>query len=380
MTCTDPVLAPRIRTLLQAVPFLNGIEDALMDQVITACNWRTLKQGHVLFNQGDPGDALYIVVSGQVSIYKHDPITGQDHLLDVNFPGDVFGELALVAEVTRAGRAVITSPKAEVLVLPRNPIEELIYSSPQRSRDIVGLITKRLIGQDGELVRQLRLSNQQLTEANLRLEEAYSQLDSAYTATLVALNRALDLRDQTTQFHTERVVAFSNLLALAYGLPPRDQVMLQRGALLHDVGKIGVPDAILRKSGPLNDDEWELMRLHPIWGEQIVSEIPFLDQAAVIVRQHHERWDGSGYPDQLSGARIHIGARLFALADVFDALVSPRPYKAAFSPETARELILAERGTHFDPQIVDVFQQVYPQFVYILNTKFPVREPGLLPP
>lgn len=182
-----------------------------------------------------------------------------------------------------------------------------------------------------------------------------SDLSESYDRTLAALVAALDARDKETEGHSQRVVAYTRALAEKLGLPKQAMQDIRRGALLHDIGKIGVPDAILHKPGPLDEEEWDVIKKHPEWGMQILQDIPFLETPSRIVLSHHERWDGSGYPNRMAQDEIPIGARIFAVADAFDAITSNRPYRQAKPYETALAEILAGKGTQFDPQVVDQF-------------------------
>jgi putative nucleotidyltransferase with HDIG domain len=148
------------------------------------------------------------------------------------------------------------------------------------------------------------------------------------------------------------------LVASELDLPADLHPGLRRGALLHDIGKIGVPDQILRKPGPLSEHEWTAMRAHPDIGASIIAGIPFLEDVAIIVRAHHERWDGTGYPDRLAGRTIPLGARIFAVADSFDAMTSDRPYRRGRELSEALLEIERHRGTQFDPTVVDAFLRV----------------------
>lgn len=199
-------------------------------------------------------------------------------------------------------------------------------------------------------------TTQQQAEA---LAATVSDLRESYQATLHALSAALDARDRETEGHSQRVRAYT--LTLADGMEITDdetREAIEWGALLHDVGKIGIPDAILHKPGSLSDDEWILMRQHPRIGYEILSDIPFLEPALPVVLYHHEEWDGSGYPTGVAGEDIPLPARIFSVADTFDAITSTRPYRAARSFERARDEILRNRGTQFDPEVVDAFAAV----------------------
>jgi len=185
------------------------------------------------------------------------------------------------------------------------------------------------------------------------------ELDQAYNTTLEGWVRALDLRDSCTGGHTHRVVERTLKLANAVGLPRDQLVHVRRGALLHDIGKLGVPDSILNKAGPLTDEEWAIMRQHPLYAREMLQPIEFLHPALPIPTAHHERWDGAGYPDGLRGTGIPLPARIFAVIDVWDALSSPRPYREAWPAEKVHAHIREQAGAHFDPQVVAVWEKVF---------------------
>ena len=187
------------------------------------------------------------------------------------------------------------------------------------------------------------------------LEHNVQQLESSYDVTLEALGHALDLKDAETEGHSKRVTAYTLALGRAVGLREAELRVVGRGAFLHDIGKMAIPDAILRKPAKLTPEEQIIMRTHCERGYQMIRKIPYLQEAAEIVYSHQEHFDGSGYPRRLRGEQIHIGARIFAIADTFDAITSNRPYRKASTMEAARKEILRCAGTQFDPAIVDVF-------------------------
>jgi response regulator RpfG family c-di-GMP phosphodiesterase len=198
---------------------------------------------------------------------------------------------------------------------------------------------------------ELRLLNEDL---NKMLEALYQN----YRATLRALAGALEARDVETAGHSDRVVAYSLRLGRELGLSHKDLIALEQGALLHDIGKIGVRDSILLKTGALTVSEWEEMREHIAHGLRIINGIDFLRGASPVVAEHHEKYDGSGYPCGLRGEGIHINARIFAVADAFDAITSDRPYRASAPYGDARRELVSASGTHFDPVVVDTFLAV----------------------
>src|ERR1700730_15244053 len=187
-------------------------------------------------------------------------------------------------------------------------------------------------------------------------QEQVGPRDEASFRNLEALARVIDARDPYTFEHSARVAAISLELAEGMGLPPADLVVLRRSGLLHDVGKIGVPDQILGKTGPLTDDEWASIRRHPVIGFEMLKDVPFLQPSLDPIRHHHERWDGEGYPDKLKGAATSLLARIVTLADAFDAMTSDRPYRKSFSFEFAAQTIVSEAGRQFDPAVVEAFK------------------------
>jgi putative nucleotidyltransferase with HDIG domain len=187
------------------------------------------------------------------------------------------------------------------------------------------------------------------------LQKSNMNLKLAYDTTLEGWSRALDLRDHETEGHTERVAEMTVRLAREAGMNEMDVVQIRRGALLHDIGKMAIPDTILHKPGPLTTEEWEIMRQHPGRACDLLRPIEYLSPALDIPWCHHEKWDGSGYPQGLAGEQIPLAARLFAVVDVWDALRSDRPYRQGWDDDRVREYLRAEAGRHFDPQVVDLF-------------------------
>jgi HD-GYP domain-containing protein (c-di-GMP phosphodiesterase class II) len=173
--------------------------------------------------------------------------------------------------------------------------------------------------------------------------------------------RALDLRDNETEGHTQRVTKTVMMLAMAMGIKEDGLANIRRGALLHDIGKIGVPDGILHKPGPLSDDEWDIMRQHPVHARNMLAPIPFLQSSIEIPYGHHERWNGAGYPQGLKEDKIPIAARIFAVVDVWDALVSDRPYRKAWPESKVLKYLQDNAGIQFDPEVVKQFISLYQQ-------------------
>jgi putative nucleotidyltransferase with HDIG domain len=198
----------------------------------------------------------------------------------------------------------------------------------------------------------LALANAQLHDSLMAVNR---QLADAYDETLAGWAVALDMRDNETKGHSDRVLQLTLRLAAELGVPPENWQHVRRGALLHDIGKMGVPDSILQKPGPLTDDEWTVMKTHPQKALDMLGAIDFLVPALDIPYCHHERWDGAGYPRGLAGEEIPLVARIFAVVDVYDALTSDRHYRRGWSHEAALAYIREESGAHFDPAIVEAF-------------------------
>ncbi len=193
-----------------------------------------------------------------------------------------------------------------------------------------------------------------LLNERANIDDAHRLLMEAYDATIEGWSNAMDLRDKETEGHTRRVTDMTLVLARAMGMRYDQLMHARRGALLHDIGKLGIPDNILLKAGQLTDEEWAIMRKHPQYAHELLAKISYLQPALDIPFCHHEKWDGSGYPRGLKGDEIPLAARLFAVVDVWDALTSDRPYRSAWSKEKAIDYIQEQSGKHFDPQVVEV--------------------------
>lgn len=225
----------------------------------------------------------------------------------------------------------------------------------------VEAVVKRALEYHELVVAKRRYENhlEELVEQRtVELDRALNSLEGAYRSTLKALTAALETRDSETHGHSERVVTYSLRLGREYGLNSEEMKALEFGSLLHDIGKIGVPDSILRKPAKLTEEEWVRMREHPLHGQQILRGIEFLQGAARVVAQHHEQWDGSGYPLGLSGEQIDVCARIFSVADAFDAITSDRVYRRGKTYEAAAQELDDWAGRQFDPKVVDAFHRV----------------------
>jgi ribonuclease P protein subunit RPR2 len=229
--------------------------------------------------------------------------------------------------------------------------EQQVRSEIRRLREQLGFQEREAAAKE----RQLERYAADLRETFKQERARAAELQRSYVATVRALANAVEARDAYTGKHAERVAAYGVVLGEAAGLRLQDAPELEFGFLLHDVGKVAVPDAILFKPGPLSAQERLVVEQHPVIGWQIVSAIDFLGPARDVIRSHHERWDGTGYPDRLAGEDIPFAARVFAVADALDALTTDRPYRRAMPLAAARAVIELEAGTQFDPAVVAAF-------------------------
>jgi putative nucleotidyltransferase with HDIG domain len=219
------------------------------------------------------------------------------------------------------------------------------------------------------LVRRadLKFRRDYRVELERRIEEAVGELKRAYDGTVVGFASLLEGKDESTAEHCHRVRDLCVRLAHEMGVPSSRMRDLELGAMLHDIGKFKVPDAILKKPGPLTPEEWTVMRRHPEYGAEIVEKIDFLRGASEVVRNHHERFDGTGYPRGLKGEEIPLAARIFMVADAYDAITSKRVYKEAVPADIALEEIRRSSGTHFDPSVVSAFERLYPSIAPVFG-------------
>lgn len=246
-----------------------------------------------------------------------------------------------------------------------DPKVAIPYRARHKNGTYVWLETTVKVIYDQNKATEIQASTRDITErkqAQVDLQRANRDLREAYDITIEGWVKALDLRDHETEGHTQRVTEMTVRLARNLGCTDEDILHIRRGALLHDIGKMGIPDEILWKPGPLTQEEWQKMRRHPEYANQMLSKIGFLEQARIIPYYHHERWDGSGYPQGLKGDAIPLFARLFAVVDVWDALSSDRPYRKKMDPKDVIEYLQAQAGRLFDPTIVA-------KFLTMLDTK-----------
>jgi HD-GYP domain-containing protein (c-di-GMP phosphodiesterase class II) len=296
----------------------------------------------LIIEENTPADRFFIIEDGKIQIIKRFE-DGEQVVLGVHSDGEFFGELALLDEGPRSATVQAVEPTT-VLEISRQDFETLIYKSPVLAFSILKELSSRLRETAALLISHLQHKNRQLTQS--------------YLDTINIVMQAVEARDSYTRGHTERVTAMAKAIGKQMKLPGDQLFNLEIGSLLHDVGKIGIPDTILRKPGPLKHAEFERVKKHPEDGKKIIEPIAFLEQAIPTVLYHHERFDGSGYPENLHGERIPLAGRIIAVSDVFDALTNDRPYRERLTVEQAVQTIKDEAGSKFDPAVVEAFLSV----------------------
>jgi response regulator RpfG family c-di-GMP phosphodiesterase len=316
---------------------------SLLAQQLRALGWDTV-------TTGDGRAALDVLSSDSIGVV----------LLDIDMPGLNGIDVLRRMNGYRHETPVVMVTGMDSADVIRKTLREGAYDYLVKPWDIDEL--KLAVGRALEHSRVLRKNKEychqlewQVRDRTAAVEEALSDIKETYQETILALGSALETRDGETQRHALRVAQYCDMIAEAIGI--NGTAMLQNtrwGAFLHEIGKIGVSDTILRKPGPLTESEWEIMKTHPEIGRGIVANIPFLKGAVPIIYCHHERFDGTGYPRGLHGDTIPLEARIFAIADAMDAMLSDRPYRKAMDFADARESVLEQSGKQFDPDIVAV--------------------------
>jgi putative nucleotidyltransferase with HDIG domain len=281
------------------------------------------------------------------------------HILEaVNTKAPVYLEDARTVEITPAEKTVIeTRHLISILYFPLLLKEDVIGVFIVGSTDKVRKFSSNEIDLCYILSFQVSLAvaNAQLFQ---RAQQALVDLSHAYDATLMGWSQVLDMRDHVTDEHTHRVADLTMKLAVQMGVPEVDLGHVRRGALLHDIGKMAIPDSILQKPGLLTDEEMNIMRTHPVMAYTILSQIDYLAPAMDIPYCHHEKWDGTGYPRGLKGEHIPLVAQIFSIIDVYDALTSDRPYRKAWTEQAAIDYIKEQNGKQFNPQVVEAFLEL----------------------
>jgi len=343
---------------LAAVEMFRSLPDDAIAALSERAVLRRLDAGEVVFEEGDLGESLFVVREGMLKVVR--PALGQSLVLDRLGPGRAFGEVAVLNETPRLASVISVEP-SQVVEIAKADLDEVLEANPLAVRLMLG-----------SLARSLTLAKEELARHNNRLEhEVRRRTADLYESQLEVvrrLGRAAESRDYGTGMHITRMSRIAHLIARAARMDPDECELLLHAAPMHDIGKIGIPDAILLKPGPLDPDEWEEMKRHTTIGAELLagSHSPVVQLGEVIALTHHERWDGSGYPHGLAGDATPLVGRISAIADVFDALISERPYKDAWDHQSAANEISSQAGRQFDPELVDLFLGLQPALEHLL--------------
>jgi response regulator RpfG family c-di-GMP phosphodiesterase len=332
---------------LAAVELFGSLPQAALADLSRHAQVNSYPSGSTIFEEGDHGDCLHVLRSGAVKVVR--PSHDADVVLDVLGPGKVFGELAVLNSAPRTATLVAVADTTTVVV-DKGAIEHVLTRHPAAVREMLGTVARSLTFAKEELARH----NSALEDT---VRERTEELRRTHLEIVRRLAQAAEWHDDTTGRHVSRMSRLTQRLALASGMEREQADMLLQASALHDIGKIGIPDRVLLKPARLDAGEWELMKTHTTIGAQLLagSRSDVIQMAERIALNHHERWDGNGYPHGIAGEEIPYEARICTIADVFDALVSERPYKRAWAVEDALEEIARMSGTAFEPRLVDTF-------------------------
>ena len=306
--------------------------------------------GEVVFEEGSPGDCMHLVRAGALEVRRTEGL--EQYVLAHVGPGHAFGELAVLDRTPRTA-TVVAVAESETVQIGAEDLDGVLAEHPDSVRRMLGVLARMLVEEKELVIRDNWMLERRVRERTQDLRN--SQLEIVHR-----LGQVAESRDPETGRHITRMSRVCAHLAKTIGMAPADCETLLHAAPMHDIGKVAVPDSILHKAGPLDDDERDRMRLHPTVGAEILSgsRSPIVQMAEEIALTHHERWDGSGYPRGLRGTEIPLVGRICAVGDVFDALISARSYKRAWSIDHALEELQRQSGKLFDPELVEALVSV----------------------
>lgn len=330
---TNPPLA-----ILKEMPFFGEVPEADLRRIAEIVTLRNYRTGAVIIKERSEADRFFIISRGKIEITKRLE-RGEDLVLAVQSDGDFFGEMALLDERPRSASARALEPTA-VLEISRANFETLLHKAPLLAFRIMKELSTRLRETDALLISHLQQRNRLLYRAHLD------------TITMVV--QAIERRDAQTSGRTRRVTQIAKAVGKEMGLAEEDLLILELSTLLHDLGMLALPEGMLEKPGPLEASEYRRMKAHTMMGKEMIEGIPFLERAIPQVIHHHEKYDGSGYPEGLSGTGIPQASRIIAVVDAFEAMTRNRPYRERLSVEAAVEEIRRASGVQFDPEVVKV--------------------------
>jgi HD-GYP domain-containing protein (c-di-GMP phosphodiesterase class II) len=343
---------------LAASELLAVLPSAALQKLADTGVRRFFAAGETVFEDGDESRSLHVVSDGALDVLRVEG-AGRSLLRRLQ-PGDVMGELGVLDRCPRSA-TVVAREHSQTLEVPADALDAVLARHPDAARRMLGVLARLLtesreavVRDNWELERRVRDRTQDLRRSQLEI--------------VFRLGQVAESRDPETGRHITRMSRLSARLAVAAGMAPEDCEALLHAAPMHDIGKVGVPDSILHKAGPLEPGEWETMRRHTTIGAEILtgSRSPVVRMAEEIALTHHERWDGSGYPRGLLGEEIPLVGRICAVSDVFDALVSVRPYKPAWPIDEALAELERRSGTLFDPTLVDLMRGLHDELPAII--------------
>jgi putative two-component system response regulator len=311
---------------------------------------RRYAAGETVFEEGSPGDSMHLVVSGALEVRRTEG--AERYVLAELRAGQAFGELAVLDRTPRTA-TVVAVADSETVQIGAEDLDRVLAAHPESVRQMLGVLARLLIEEKELVIRDNWMLERRVRERTQDLR--HSQLEIVHR-----LGQVAESRDPETGRHITRMSRVSAHLGKAIGLPPEQCDLILHAAPMHDIGKVGVPDSILHKTGPLDAGEQERMRLHTTVGAEILSgsRSPIVQMAEEIALTHHERWDGSGYPRGLRGTEIPLVGRICAVGDVFDALISARSYKRAWSIDDALSELQSQAGKLLDPELVEALVSV----------------------
>jgi len=344
---------------LTSVEMLSCLPAPALDELAQHGRRRIFVPGDVVFHEGDDGHSMHVCRRGLLKVVR--PTHDASLVLDRIAPGEAFGELAVLNSAPRLA-SIIAIEDCETIELSKTDLERVLDAHPDAARRMLGL-----------LARSLTLAKEEVARHNRRLEKTVqdrtADLRETQLEVVRRLAQAAESRDHETGLHITRMSRVASKLAAAAGASATQAEMILHAAPMHDIGKIAIPDYILLKRGPLDLEEWETMKCHAALGAELLtgSRSPVVQMGRSIALTHHERWDGSGYPHGLAGEEIPFASRVTSVCDVFDALISERPYKHAWDVNEALAEIKRQSGRHFDSEIVRLFVDMFPQVLAIVE-------------
>ena len=333
----DSHTAATIIDRLKEISFFADIPDNDLRQIADIMVEKSYRKGAAIIEEHTEAERFFIIYRGKIEITKRFE-SDEEFVLSVQSDGDFFGEMALLDEHPRSATARALEPTI-VLETSRKNFETLLYKAPTLAYRIMKELSSRLRETGALLVSHLQQRNRQLYRSHID------------TITMVV--QAIEKRDSQTSGRTRRVASLAKAIGRELALPDEQLLVLELSALLHDLGMLAIPETLLRKPGPLADREYGTIKKHPQKGKEMIQGIPFLKKAIPDVFYHHEKFNGTGYPEGLAGTSIPLASRILAVVDAFEAMTRERPYRERLSVDRAIEEIRKEAGSQFDPEVVD---------------------------